>query len=140
MQDNKNKRRPYVGIVLRVGRFQYFVPMESPKPSHATMKNGKHFLRLDEGRMGILGFNNMIPVHQDALISFDILAEPDTQYRNLLIKQAELCNKLRAEIFSRASRTYYDVANHKNKFLERISCDFLVLEKACLEYRPKKNR
>ena len=137
VQDNKGRRRPYVGIVLCVGRFQYFVPMESPKPSHATMKNGKHFLRLDEGRMGILGFNNMIPVDKDALISFDILAETDVQYRNLLTKQAELFNKLRAEIFSRASRTYYDVTNHKNKFLERISCDFPALEKACLQYRPR---
>ena len=29
VQDNKNRRRPYVGIVLYVGDFRYFVPMES---------------------------------------------------------------------------------------------------------------
>lgn len=37
VQDNKNKRRPYVGIVLTVGQYEYFVPMESPKPNHANI-------------------------------------------------------------------------------------------------------
>ena len=44
VQDNKNKKRPYVGVVLHVGSFQYFVPMESPKPNHAHIKNGKHIM------------------------------------------------------------------------------------------------
>lgn len=26
VQDNKNRRRPYVGVVLYVGSFKYFVP------------------------------------------------------------------------------------------------------------------
>ena len=41
---NKGQRRPYVGVVLTVGSFRYFVPMESPKPNHANLKPGKHIL------------------------------------------------------------------------------------------------
>lgn len=83
----------------------------------------------------MLGFNNMIPVHKDALIDFDIDAEPDTKYRNLLKRQASLCNRMKADIIYRAEQTYYDVVNNKNKFLVSISCDFKKLELACKVYK-----
>lgn len=127
-----------MGVVLHIGSYQYFVPMESPKPNHQNIKPGKHILKLDDGRLGLLGFNNMVPVHKDALIAFDISAELDENYRNLLQRQAALCNRKKADILDHASRTYFDVVNHKNKFLERISCDFKALEIACKQYRPRK--
>lgn len=134
VQYNKDARRPYVGIVFRFGGLQYFVPMESPKPNHAKIKSGKHILKLENGKYGLLGFNNMIPVHKDALIDFDIASEEDAKYRNLLRHQAEICNRKKADILDHAQRTYFDVANKENKFLERISCDFRKLERACREY------
>ena len=137
VQDNKNRRRPYVGVVLHVGEFRYFVPMESPKPNHAKIKPGKHIIKLEHGNLGLLGFNNMVPVNDSALIEFDIQAEPDEKYRNLMLHQVAICNKMKADIYSRASRTYYDVVNKKNKFLVNISCDFRKLEKACKQYRPR---
>lgn len=106
VQYNKGARRPYVGIVFKFGGFKYFVPMESPKPGHTKIKAGKHILKLDNGRYGLLGFNNMIPVHKDALIDFNIDAEPDTKYRNLLKRQASLCNRMKADIIYRAEQTY----------------------------------
>lgn len=135
VQYNKGTSRPYVGVVLHVGQYKYFVPMESPKPNHASIKSGKHILKLDNGRLGMLGFNNMVPVHSDALIEFDIDAEPDKKYRELLKNQAIICNKQKADIYNRASRTYYDVVNNKNEFLVRISCDFKNLESACKSYK-----
>lgn len=138
VQYNKGNRRPYVGVVLHVGGFKYFVPMESPKPNHVNIKPGKHILKLDDGRLGLLGFNNMVPVHKDALIEFDINAETDPKYRELLRRQASACNRKKADIYDHASRTYYDVVNGTNKFLARVSCDFKVLEKACKEYRAQK--
>ena len=134
VQYNKNARRPYVGVVFNFGGMQYFVPMESPKPNHANIKPGKHILRLDNGRYGLLGFNNMIPVHKDALIAFDINAEPDIQYRELLKRQIALCNKMKADILNHAQMTYFDVVLGKNKFLMGISCDFRRLENACRVY------
>lgn len=142
VQWNKGNRRPYVGVVLRVGGYKYFVPMESPKPNHLNIKTGKHIIKLDNGKMGLLGFNNMIPVHKDALLEFDIAAEPDQKYRELLRRQASLCNRIKADILNQASATYYDVVNNKNKFLVGISCDFKALETASKKYRkdfsPKK--
>ena len=123
-----------MGIVFTFAGFSYFVPMESPKPNHANIKAGKHILKLDSGRYGMLGFNNMIPVHKDALITFEIEKEPDAKYRALLQHQAALCNRMKADIMNHAQMTYFDVVNHKNKFLVSISCDFKKLEEACKKY------
>lgn len=139
VQDNKNRRRPYVGVVLFVGSYRYFVPMESPKPNHANIKAGKHILKLDNGRLGLLGFNNMIPVPDEALVVFDIDAEPDELYAELLRRQAAECNRRKADILNRAAGTYYDVVNKKNKFLCNISCDYKALEKACGQYDPHRS-
>lgn len=145
VQYNKDARRPYVGVVLRFAGFEYFVPMESPKPNHTKIKPGKHIMKLDEGRYGLLGFNNMIPVHKDALIEFDINAEPDEKYRELLRRQASLCNRMKADILNHAQLTYFDVVDGRNKFLIRVSCNFKRLELACKAYnkdysRPYRNR
>lgn len=135
VQDNKNRRRPYVGVVLYVGKYNYFVPMESPKPNHANLKAGKHLLKIDGGKLGILGFNNMIPVHPSALISFDINQEPDQQYAQLLKHQIVWINRHKADVLSHASKTYYH-ASPSNAFLSKICCDFKKLEKACDKYNP----
>lgn len=134
VQYNKGARRPYVGVVFSFGGFRYFVPMESPKPNHAKIKPGKHIIKLDGGRYGILGFNNMIPVHKDALIEFDIDGEPDPKYRELLKRQASLCNRMKADILNHAQMTYFDVVNKNNAFLVGISCDFKKLEASCKSY------
>lgn len=141
VQYNKNARRPYVGVVFTFGGYKYFVPMESPKPNHEKIKAGKHIIKLDNGRYGLLGFNNMVPVHKDALIEFNIDAEPDIKYRELLKRQAALCNRIKADILNHAQMTYFDVVENKNRFLVEISCDFKKLEKACkaynANYKPK---
>lgn len=143
VQYSKGARRPYVGVVFSFGGAKYFVPMESPKPNHANIKPGKHIIKLDGGRYGMLGFNNMVPVHEDALIEFDINAEPDAKYQELLKRQAALCNRMKADILNHAQMTYFDVVNKTNKFLMGISCDFKVLESASKQYRkdhkPKKS-
>lgn len=136
VQDNKGRKRPYVGVVLYVGKFRYFVPMESPKPGHAKIKAGHHIMKIADGRYGILGFNNMIPVREEALISFNIDEEPNVQYANLLRRQISFINRHKAEVYDHANQTYIRVVDKSNKFLLTISCDFKKLERACRQYDP----
>lgn len=144
VQYNKGVKRPYVGVVFTFGGYKYFVPMESPKPNHASIKPGKHIIKIDGGKYGLLGFNNMIPVHKDALIEFDINAEKDVKYRELLKRQVSWCNSRKADILNHAQMTYFDVTNKTNKFLMGISCDFKALEAACRTYKkdfkPRKKK
>lgn len=136
VQLNKNAKRPYVGIVLYVGEFRYFAPLESPKNNHKNIKSGKHLLKIDNGNLGLIGFNNMIPIHNSALIAFDINSEPDVKYAELLKRQVTWINKNKATIYDHANKTYYDVVNNTNKFLVSVSCNFRRLEKACKGYVP----
>lgn len=136
VQDNKGRRRPYVGVVLIVGSHRYFVPMESPKPNHVNIKPGRHILKLEDGKLGLLGFNNMIPVPDCALIDFNIDDEADPKYADLLRRQVRFINNNKANVLGHASSTYFQVVTKKNDFLRRICCDFTKLERACDHYDP----
>lgn len=58
---NKSKR-PFVGVLFMIGDIYYLAPLSSPKPKHLKMKNMIDFLKIDNGRLGIININNMIPV------------------------------------------------------------------------------
>lgn len=59
--------RPFVGIVLCIGSFQYYAPLTSPNPKHLHMKNQLDFLKINHGQWGAINLNNMIPIHPDNL-------------------------------------------------------------------------
>ena len=84
----------------------------------------------------MLGFNNMVPVPDSALIEFDFSSEPDEKYKRLLQNQIIEIDRRRAEVLQKASKTYFEVVNKANPFLCNISCDFKALEKACKSYDP----
>lgn len=137
VQYNKNAHRPYVGIVLTVGSYRYFVPMESPKENHKNLRKSSHIMPLENGKYGQLGFNNMIPVPASALIEFDISGEPDREYAELLKRQASFINRHKADIYNRAAKTYFRATTkNKDSFFVRICCDFQKLERACDHYDP----
>ena len=136
VQFNKNMRRPYVGVVLSVHGMSYYVPLESPKPGHAGIKSGGPVLKLDEGKLGIMGFNNMIPVRRCCLVDFDIASVDDSAYQTLLLKQLHFCSKNRNLIMTRAQNTYAKAVSNKNPFYSKICCDFKKLESACRRYNP----
>ncbi len=133
VQFNKGERRPYLGIVLEIGEHHYFVPLESPKPNHAQIKSGVHIMRLEDGKLGILGFNNMIPAKPHYLLEFDINELTDAKYKRLLQKQIEFCNKHRSEIRKKASKTY-DNVKKQVPFFRKVCCDFGKLEKEYTKY------
>lgn len=87
-----------------------------------------HYIRFLHSR------DTKVQYNKDALIELDIDAEPDPKYRELLKRQALLCNRMKADILNHAQLTYFDVVGEKNKFLIKISCDFKKLEQACKSY------
>lgn len=137
VQYNKGQRRPYVGIVLSVAGQDYYVPLESPKKGHAKMKSSGPILKLDNGKLGIMGFNNMLPVLHSELIEIDFNRISDRKYRTLLQNQARCCNHMVTEIMHRAASTYRKATAKCNPFYEKICCDFKLLEDAAKKYTGK---
>lgn len=137
VQYNKGQRRPYVGIVLSVNNIDYFVPLESPKFNHKNIKSGGPVMKLDEGKLGIMGFNNMIPVAPSSLIEFDILAVEDEKYKALLLNQLQFCRRNHKLIRNRAEKVYKKRTQDKTAFYISCCCDFKNLEKCCKKYNPE---
>ena len=56
------KRRPFLGILIKLDEFNYLAPLTSPKIKHKSMKNSEDFIKIDSGNYGAINLNNMIPV------------------------------------------------------------------------------
>lgn len=128
-------KRPYLGIVLQIDKFDYFVPLEHPRQAHKKMKDNIFIFKIHNGKYGILGFNNMIPVNKQQLIEFDINKENEI-YKQILISQYHFCNKHIKEIKKKARETYN--RRFDNSFMKKICCNFKLLEEKSMEYNTKK--
>ena len=140
VQHNKDQHRPYVGIVLQIKQFNYFVSLESPKPNYNKLRSSGPTLKLDEGKLGIMGFNNMIPVPDAALLSFNFENIKDEKYRNLLYNQLQYCNKNKDLIYRRAASIYKKAISGKILHYKKVCCDFKKLERMSLKYNPSYKR
>lgn len=132
--DDYNKRRPYIGIVLRINNFKYFAPLEHPRRSHKTLKNNPHILKINNGLHGLIAFNNMIPVDNSELIEFNFNDE-ETDYQKILKSQFIFCDNNKKRISKHAKDTYNKVVLNKEPFFIKVSCNFKFLEEKCLEYK-----
>ena len=136
VQFNKGQSRPYVGVVLTIESTSYFVPLESPKPNHSKLSSSGPILKLKDGKLGIMGFNNMIPVPDVALIKFDFNDIEDEEYRMLLINQLDYCNSNREVILHRAKTTYNKAVGNNVPYYKEVCCNFKKLERMALSYNP----
>lgn len=138
---NEKARRPFIGIILNVDGILYFAPFTSPKKKHLKMKNTIDFLKIDNGNLGAINFNNMIPIPLEQCIKIDVDNETDKKYEILLHKQIKWCNKKmnRVIIFHKANNLYNKVITKTipQRILERC-CDFKLLEEKYKEFLAKK--
>ncbi len=135
-EDEYTARRPYLGIVLTINNLNYFVALEHPRKQHQEMKNNPFIFKIHNGKYGILGFNNMIPINEEELVKFDINKE-EPKYKQILISQYHFCNKHINEILDKANATYNKRTEGNNKFLNKVCCNFKLLEEKCLEYKKE---
>lgn len=124
---------PFVGIVLSIHNVNYFAPLTSPKTKHLKMKNQIDFIKIEDGKLGAINFNNMIPVHSRYLHKVDLhIYDEDTQrdiaYKNLLQDQLSWC-VLHQKQLTNAAERLYDVVTNGRGWENLKSCDFKKVEK-----------
>ena len=106
--------RPFVGIVVICDEKQYCIPLSSPKAKHQSMKNDVDFHRVLDSKgklIGVLDFNNMIPVREDVLQKVIIRIGPHDseeikRYKNLMIDQLNFCQHNQDIIIAKANKLY----------------------------------
>lgn len=137
---NHKSTRPFIGIVLSVNGFQYYVPLTSPKPKHLGMRNTIDFLKINNGVLGAINFNNMIPVIPECLspVYLNIMpgdSQSDAAYKRLLGNQLTWCNSHKTQIEKQARNLYSMIVNNKApKSLVKRCCDFSKIEIRSKQY------
>ena len=137
--------RPFIGVIVICGEKQYCVPLSSPKEKHKTMKNDKDFSKIIDSSgktIGVLNFNNMIPVRDDVIMKVDIAIHPNDSpsmkhYKNLMIDQLTFCQQNQQAIVEKANKLYLLITEGKPASqLKRRCCRFRDLEKALEKFKP----
>lgn len=95
--NSENKElTPFVGILCGINESEYFAPLSSPKEKHKKMSNGIDFLKIDNGNLGAVNFNNMIPVghnnYNTIYFKDEWTKHLDKKYQELLKNQVNWLN------------------------------------------------
>lgn len=148
--DNKENirkvMRKYLGIVLKVNGFNYYIPMSSPKKSdyknNEIRKSIVPIVRIISQKeidgipvlKGTLRISNMIPVPESELILYEPKYEKNKNYKILVEKELEFIDK-NEDMIKRYAKVIYNqkINNYGVSYINNV-VDFKLLEQKCLEY------
>lgn len=133
---NKNKRRPYIGIVFDYNGVKYFAPLSSPKAKHLKIRNDNlDVFKIKGGKLGVVNINNMVPAPIECLTDVFLNFDGDKEYRYLLFNQLKCINNEREKLFNKIKRFQNRYRNgYLSKTILQRCCDFKLLEEKCKEY------
>ena len=138
---NDKELRPFVGVLFEINDCSYFAPLSSPKPKHIKLKSKLDFLKIDNGKLGAINFNNMIPVVAEALIEIDINNMEDEKYKNLLLNQLNYVRadktqieKVASELHTLLLTTDEELSKYDLQVKQRC-CNIKVLEENFFNYK-----
>jgi len=135
----RSNTRKYIGVVLVIGEYNYFVPLSSPKPRDCKKdEHGKIVIQKDtfttfriivNGDLhGTIQFANMIPVPPGEVLEYDPNAEKDAKYKDLVLKEMEYVRKNEERIQKRAAAVYRQKIYNPDAQVMRYCLDFQALE------------
>lgn len=114
-EDVRTHERKYLGVVLTVNEFNYYIPMSSPKKSDylnidkkIIRNDTKTIIRIHEsGRLyGTLRISNMIPVPITELEPYIISNENDLKYKEVVLGELRYINNNSDKIVKYAKTVY----------------------------------
>ena len=134
---NKDSR-PYLGVVLKIEKHQYFVPLSSPKENKKV--NNQLCIKVFEPNnldnlLGYLMLLNMIPVPSKYLTLIDVesIKTNDENYYSLVRNQLAFFRNEEQRIKVKAEKVYKNATEKKVKFIKDMCVNFKVLEKSIEE-------
>ncbi len=134
--------RPFIGILFEIDSYKYFAPLSSPKDKHKKMKNMIDFLKIKNGELGAVNFNNMIPVTNKNYSLIDLNKKmsktEEVKYQKLLKEQLIWLNSHYNQVKNKSFKLYqlYNSGKLSQNIKERC-CNFKLLEEKCLEYNKE---
>ncbi|WP_125764357.1 type III toxin-antitoxin system ToxN/AbiQ family toxin [Levilactobacillus mulengensis] len=132
--------RPYIGIILKAGKMNYFAPLVTAKPGKKINKrlamNIWDNIEQDPLPLSYLSFNNMIPVIESVWRPVDMaeLECEDVQKFKLLIKEISYIRPRESDVLKKAASVYNKQAVVGIPFFHQMCIDFKLLERKSLEF------
>lgn len=134
---NDNRDRIYLGVLMTIGRHQYYAPITSYKEhKHGRIKNsdqtcviiyGSDRDQEAEKKIALINLNNMFPAFPSEITAMDFDME-EAKYRDLLEKEYRFVVSNQDKIVRKAWKLH-DLRTKKNiSRINRICCDFAKLE------------
>lgn len=150
--DNKEElrthERKYLGVVLTVNEFNYYIPMSSPKKSdyidfdNKIIRNDtKTIIRINDGNRlyGTLRISNMIPVPITELEPYMISNETDSKYKEVILGELRYINNNSSKIIKYAKTVYNQKIKNVDIGYIKNTVDFKVLEEKLKEWNKENN-
>lgn len=123
--------------MLKINEHNYFAPLGSPKPKHTKMKESLDFIKIDNGLLGVINLNNMIPVPLEKIKKLDF-SKFDKSYQELLKDQSRWIYENTKKINKKSYNLYKLITTKENTIFHKRSNNFKLLEEKALEYdKPK---
>lgn len=150
--DNKEEMRvhtrKYLGVVLNINSFNYYIPFSSPKDTDyydvektRIRKSIIPIIRMTEkdkeGKeklYGTLRVSNMIPVPITEIMPYYVQDEKDINYKNLILSELKFIKHNTKMIIKNANILYKQKEKKENIAYINNSLNFKLLEEKCIEY------
>lgn len=104
-KDEIGHTRPYLGIVLEIENFNYFVPLYSYKEHYKKYKNNSSFFFIYDRKknpLAIIKFSAMIPiVKKSNVIEILEYKKKEKKYKDLISAEYRYVNSNKKEIYKR---------------------------------------
>jgi protein AbiQ len=145
--------RKYLGVVLDINTFNYYVPLSSPKISDYDdlgniRKDLIPIIRIicndkygNPELKGSIRFSNMIPVPNSELNPYYFASETDLNYKTLVEKEYEFIKSNQDRIYTNAKVIYNQKTKEESLYKGKqkpnylaSTIDFVYLEQKCIEY------
>ncbi len=153
--DKDYSQKPFLGIIVMIDTYSYFIPLTSGKFKHTKWKNvgPAHYLIYEQVQktelrkkdvyksiseaealkiFAALEIKKMIPVKDGLYQGIDFAFLDDQKYADLLEKEYRFCQKVQDGILSKVTQIYSEQKQTRKVF--PMYCDFSKLEAACDAY------
>lgn len=148
--------RKYLGVVLHIDRYNYYIPMSSPKDSDYQIAGKDKVIRKSivpiirivvknaagkKELKGTLRISHMIPVPISELELYDLENEADSTYKDLVQNEMIFIRKNREKIMANAKLLYKQkTTNDMTAGYVKAALDYHALEVSCDSFERKNGR
>ena len=153
-EDVRVHTRKYLGVVIEIGMYKYYIPLSSPKEKNDyVFENGEKKIRKDSlivmritsgtgsniKLKGTLQIGTMIPVPDTEIELYDVKNESDKAYKDLINEEIIYIRKHAKKIIKNATVLYSKrKAGEKNSVVQNC-LDFMALELECDRWKKGLN-